>query len=934
MSDQAVSGDRPEFDPEQEVRFAVVMYGGVSLAIYINGVAQELYRLVRSTAPAHEYAENKKVKGVPPRLYLADAALKSSDRVYRDLAKRIPAGRAKPAAAESGKVRTRFVVDILSGTSAGGINSVLLGLALALQKDFTGSARLWREVADIGELLREKGSNQKLDPVPNREPLSLLNGYHLYLEARDAMEKMEAQTPEDKWHPAYVEQLDLAVTATDLDGLPLPIRLTHETSIRERTHRTVFRFTHGTEDAIGEYHTDFENFDDQNLELMLGFAARATSSFPFAFEPVLLKDLTDLPREKQPGIPEPGIDPKMVVPVHARNGAKGLDKIAFADGGYLDNKPFSYATEALRSRRADLPVERKLVYIEPHPIFEAPEEPPRPGEKPKEKPDRPGVFGNVRSAMSLPRHETIREDVAAVGRRNLAVARLRDLGLQAERAADAGNALENLKTLPDRPPNSDAEKALGSAGPTYAAYRSLRVRTVLDGLAELRAELCGAEPDGQLWEDTREALRKWIEDNHETTHAAFLEDYDTVYEKRRLSFLQDRVNDLLRRDARAVRMLAVADVFQEGSRVPNSRQILNSPRDPAEDDPAFAAVATALRNELGRLRDLKVALNEAADALRKAERAPRSRRPDELLGETQHGRFNSVKSAAAGAVEDVDEFMQKVKDFYAAPLQEMRAGIDDALEGKEDDWVRGLLRLYNRRVQSYDMIMLPLSYPDLGERNAVEIVRISPEDAAGIKLAALEVEEGEETKDPATKLAGIRVGHFGGFLERAWRDNDLLWGRLDAADVIVRSLVSAGPERDAFRESAQAAILREELAGRSQEDALKNALGEELAADPEADPGADAALVAAFAQVFTLPAELTNQRTDELSSRSIRIAGRVLAETPDTPRWLKGPLRGLSLVGPGVARVALPATRTWAKAKEAPGKLLKRARGLWPFGKG
>jgi len=34
----------------QEVRFAVVMYGGVSLAIYINGIAQELLRLVRSTA--------------------------------------------------------------------------------------------------------------------------------------------------------------------------------------------------------------------------------------------------------------------------------------------------------------------------------------------------------------------------------------------------------------------------------------------------------------------------------------------------------------------------------------------------------------------------------------------------------------------------------------------------------------------------------------------------------------------------------------------------------------------------------------------------------------------------------------------------------------------------------------------------------------------
>jgi hypothetical protein len=37
--------------PDREIRFAVVMYGRVSLAIYINGVAQELLNLVRPTAP-------------------------------------------------------------------------------------------------------------------------------------------------------------------------------------------------------------------------------------------------------------------------------------------------------------------------------------------------------------------------------------------------------------------------------------------------------------------------------------------------------------------------------------------------------------------------------------------------------------------------------------------------------------------------------------------------------------------------------------------------------------------------------------------------------------------------------------------------------------------------------------------------------------------
>jgi hypothetical protein len=34
----------------QEIRFAIVLYGGVSLAIYINGVVQELLRLARSSS--------------------------------------------------------------------------------------------------------------------------------------------------------------------------------------------------------------------------------------------------------------------------------------------------------------------------------------------------------------------------------------------------------------------------------------------------------------------------------------------------------------------------------------------------------------------------------------------------------------------------------------------------------------------------------------------------------------------------------------------------------------------------------------------------------------------------------------------------------------------------------------------------------------------
>ena len=90
---------------QQEVRFAVVMYGGVSLAIYINGVAQELYSLVRATSGAK-----------------IDPADDPTAAIYQELSEHV-----RDVSSDGGgmPLRTRFVVDILSGTSAGGINAIL-----------------------------------------------------------------------------------------------------------------------------------------------------------------------------------------------------------------------------------------------------------------------------------------------------------------------------------------------------------------------------------------------------------------------------------------------------------------------------------------------------------------------------------------------------------------------------------------------------------------------------------------------------------------------------------------------------------------------------------------------------------------------------------------------------------------------------------------
>jgi patatin-related protein len=47
------------------------------------------------------------------------------------------------------------------------------------------------------------------------------------------------------------------------------------------------------------------------------------------------------------------------------------------------------------------------------------------------------------------------------------------------------------------------------------------------------------------------------------------------------------------------------------------------------------------------------------------------------------------------------------------------------------------------------------------------------------------------------KLAGLQLGHFGAFLKQGWRANDWMWGRLDGADRLVRTLLD--PSRVGMR---------------------------------------------------------------------------------------------------------------------------------------
>src|SRR6266511_404881 len=200
-----MTASSPQTEYTQEVRFAVVMYGGVSLAIYINGIAQELLRWARSTAK-HSTDDVALIPSNPS----TDAAssesglgLSGTERVYRklsyilaershnpgsDAAERLK--QADKKLADNETIRTRCGVDILSGTSAGGINGIFLAKALANGQDSRGLENLWIEEGDIKTLINDKKSVEK--PLRLQDPAaSLLNSQRMYLELLKAFDSME-----------------------------------------------------------------------------------------------------------------------------------------------------------------------------------------------------------------------------------------------------------------------------------------------------------------------------------------------------------------------------------------------------------------------------------------------------------------------------------------------------------------------------------------------------------------------------------------------------------------------------------------------------------------------------------------------------------------------------------------------------------------------
>jgi patatin-related protein len=890
------------YEATQEIRYAVVMYGGVSLAIYINGVVQELLHLVRATAPA----QPPTLTEVPSEALVPDDELTGSEAVYRKLGQMLEyrrrddleSPRSAPPA-DGDPIKTRFIVDIISGSSAGGINGIFLAKALANDTPLEQLKTLWYDEGDMAKLIGDAESYVGTS-LQRKPPDSLLNSRRMYeklLVAFDGMDEAAASgAGENADRSRLVDELDLWITATDLRGLALPIDL-YDRVVFEPRFKNVFHF--GYSNPFADDEDVFNDLVSDNNP-MLAFAARATSSFPFAFDPMQLVAIDDSAPSNNGTAASVSPAWKKFFREYTAAGGTGENQDAyrfqaFGDGGYLDNKPFTWSTSTLDRRRAELPVDRKLLYVEPDPglsdvLDKRPDEPypiARPVDEQIELKAKPDPLANVRAAiLELPRKENIRDDLEELLKRNRRVDRIE----WAARAVDRTIATQDWRPL-DREQwleLSSARAAREHYGLQYAAYYRLKIAGVLDDLAELATRLAGFDTESDERSAIRCFIEAWFREQYENDQERneFLIQFDLSYRLRRLDFVLERINEQLLENPeaapglRALRRQLMAIFLQLRAR---GREM----RARSVDNPLAAGITQIPIARPDLLRILSGSRNQE-EAVANAQAFLASNVPFAVALTN----FSNAVRAALEPVLGPDDVGGRAAIATAAN------------DGVAAELVTPLLGYYDRFVL-YDSVLLPLNYGAVGESDRVEVIRVSPEDATSLV---------DEIAEKKRKLGGIEVNHFGGFFRLDWRQNDMLWGRLDAAERVITTLLPT----DEFDRQLVAALVR---------DAHRAIIAEEIDIDHGDVAASDEALETL--RTAAIDRTLRGPEVAGLLGRGAQVSADVLGTVQSAlaVKVLLGFLRGMLvligsalrptrwvLIGLGLAGVAIAAAIAIAEA--------------------
>lgn len=698
--------------PKNEVRVGLVLYGGVSLAIYIYGVVLEFLRVMR-------------------------AADGEADNPYKELLER---------------TESKMVVDIISGTSAGGINGILLAKALAnrLSSESFGLLRnIWLEAADLSSLLK-----------PGRQEMAALLDEDFFEERLiHGLQQIDDKAEPD--NPG-VKALDLYVSSTDLYG-----RIASEselgttffnTPVESKEYRRMFHFRFRTKGynnydlKLGQDISDFTG--DMNETLVK--ASRATSAFPFALRPVTLKSSNKS-------------DKRLMNPDD--------DTVYLTDGGVLNNKPFSDAIAAIFKRHAMNKVDRVLYFVEPDPETYV---------KDGGNQNEPGFWEVIAKAVvGIRSYESITNDIKTIRSRNTRIAEFKSMLDRTEKVIK-----ESGKELLGKDGNKYRDYLENQS--LYKGYVELKLARLNTRLQDLFIQNSIDLPDLNndaiitIKQSFKEAFDELADDPHRKVE--MLECFDSQYRIRRLFRLVEIIELLYETEGLSRENLEKIDNFMERISA-LLENIYNTEwrtwTSVVEPQGWFASPVEKLREYISALQN-NINKDELKKKIRKLLETMLSYSDPEFTG--LNGIYKELSATGLILVQEIDSFIETLNIDSTHPLAEFPP----------------VEKIYTQ-FEYRDMFIHPVEViADLGERDPIEIMRISPKDAKFI------------TSDLKKKVAGDTFFHFGGFLKREWRDNDIMWGRLDAAEIIVRTLCGKS-ENTVDEEKLLDPIIRNILAGDNEE---------------------------------------------------------------------------------------------------------------------
>ena len=688
----------------RETRIGLVMYGGVSLAVYINGVAQEFYHAVQGNG------------------------------VYR-LIKEL--------------TDSEIHLDIMSGSSAGGINGILLSYALCNGKDFTRCSDLWRNAADIRRLLRAPSNG----PEPVRSVLDSEGYYQTELERAF---RLLDNSPAKGEAPSPLKELDLFVTGTDIDGRTYKRVDDSGHVIEVKDYRTVFQLKH----RRGRK-SNFDATVNPAVITALSKLARITSCFPGAFAPVFVSHSNI-----------EGKDPARMSANELLQYWGDLQGATYMiDGGVIDNKPFTHTIREIFFRTTERKVDRKLYYVEPDP---------------ERFPERDGNFipeppsflkPIVNSLVTIPGYESITDDLKLLSERNEKIREYRSVLRDVEGLYVFG-AKERLGAeIPSDLP--EPQKSIY----TRARYASISSR-VLEGVFK----------DATFENSQRLAARRTFlirEFDLRTANTTnLLRDFDVLFRLRRVFHLIYYVYGVLYGnpggEPNEVRRERYLPVLKRLNRQMELYNVLQSAMERLIDETKYGWDEEKETNPAEIWDKVFFSLQQLM-------------RADGLIPSLEN--LKNLNSALQRRIDRLnDGLLLPMADFTSILVDA------DALEAKfleehldENDPVFVRYIHFN----AIDGHLFPIEWVSgLREKDIIQVFRISPVDA----------QRGFSAREAGTKTAGDSLAHFSSFFKRTWRSNDIMWGRLDGVCQLVETLltgqaVTDAMNRDEVRTRAREALL-------------------------------------------------------------------------------------------------------------------------------